>query len=70
MLDNLKILWHQGKQFIPDVTKAKVPGIFRGRPVITRQKVDEEALQEICPTRAIAGNPVRIDLGMRGSIPG
>ncbi len=63
MLDNLKILWHQGKQFIPDVTKARVPGIFRGRPVITGQKVDEEALQEICPTRAISGNPVRIDLG-------
>ena len=63
MLDNIKILWHQGKQFIPDVTKAKVPGIFRGRPVITKEKADETELIEICPTRAIAGNPVRIDLG-------
>ncbi|MGV8096154.1 MAG: hypothetical protein AB2L24_30240 [Mangrovibacterium sp.] len=63
MLDNLKILWHQGKQFIPDVTKARVPGIFRGRPVITKEKVDETALEEICPTQAIAGGPVRIDLG-------
>jgi len=63
MLDNIKILWHQGKQFIPDVTNAKAPGIFRGRPVITKEKADETALVEICPTHAIAGNPVRIDLG-------
>jgi Ni,Fe-hydrogenase III small subunit len=63
MLDNLKILWHQGKQFIPDVTKAEVPGIFRGRPIITRDKIDEEALLDICPTQAIAIHPVRIDLG-------
>ena len=41
MLDNLKIIYHQGKQFIPDVTTAKVPGIFRGRPVISPEKVDE-----------------------------
>lgn len=63
MIDNIKILWHQGKQFIPDVTTAKVPGIFRGRPVITRESVDEAALAEMCPTQAIAVNPVRIDLG-------
>lgn len=63
MIDNIKILWHQGKQFIPDVTTAKVPGIFRGRPVITRESVDEAALAEICPTQSIAVNPVRIDLG-------
>lgn len=63
MLDNLKILWHQGKQFIPDVTRAEVPGIFRGRPVIAGDPVDEDALQDVCPTRAIAGKPVRIDLG-------
>lgn len=63
MIDNIKILWHQGKQFIPDVTAAKVPGIFRGRPVITREKVDEAALADICPTGAIAQGPVRIDLG-------
>jgi Ni,Fe-hydrogenase III small subunit len=63
MLDNVKILYHQGKQFIPDVTSAKVPGIFRGRPVISLEKVDETELQSICPTGAISVSPVSIDLG-------
>jgi Ni,Fe-hydrogenase III small subunit/ferredoxin-like protein FixX len=63
MLDNLKILWHQGKQYIPDVTIAKVPGIFRGRPVISAERVNETELMEICPTNAISIDPVCIDLG-------
>jgi len=63
MFNNLKILYHQGKQFIPDVTTAKVPGIFRGRPVISTIKVDENELAEICPVNAIFANPVSIDLG-------
>jgi Ni,Fe-hydrogenase III small subunit len=63
MLDNLKILLHQGKQYIPDVTITKVPGIFRGRPVISTEKVNETELIELCPTNAISTNPVCIDLG-------
>ena len=63
MLDNLKILLHQGKQYIPDVTKAIVPGIFRGRPVISTEKVNENELLELCPTNAISAAPVCIDLG-------
>jgi Ni,Fe-hydrogenase III small subunit len=63
MLNTLKILYHQGKQFIPDLRKAKVPGIFRGRPEITAEVVDEKALADVCPTSAISINPVRIDLG-------
>lgn len=63
MLNNLKILYHQGKQFIPDVTTAKVPGIFHGRPVISTIKVDESELTELCPVGAISTNPVCIDLG-------
>jgi Ni,Fe-hydrogenase III small subunit len=63
MLDNLKILVHQGKQYIPDVTRAEVPGIFRGRPVISSVKVNETELAEICPTNAISADPVCIDLG-------
>lgn len=63
MLDNLKILLHQGKQYIPDVTKATVPGIFRGRPVISAEKINEDELVELCPTNAISSNPVCIDLG-------
>jgi len=63
MFNNLKILYHQGKQYIPDVTKAKVPGIFRGRPIITNELVDDELLAEICPTGALTGSPISMDLG-------
>jgi len=63
MINNLKILLHQGKQFIPDVTTAQVPGIFRGRPVISQEPVHEEELAAICPTGAIGTDPVSIDLG-------
>jgi Ni,Fe-hydrogenase III small subunit len=63
MLQNLKILWHQGKQYIPDVTTAKAPGIFRGRPVISNIRVDESELADLCPTKAISVKPVSIDLG-------
>ena len=63
MLENLKIMWHQGKQFIPDVRNVKVPGIFRGRPVISNAVVDELALIDLCPTHAIQNKPIAIDLG-------
>ena len=63
MFNNLKILFHQGKQYIPDVTTVKVPGIFRGRPIITIAKVDEEKLIQLCPMQAITGSPIAIDLG-------
>ena len=63
MFDNFKIVFHQGKQFIPNVQTAVVPGIFRGRPVISREKVDEDELIAVCPTGAITGNPVSIHLG-------
>jgi len=63
MFENLKIVFHQGKQFIPNVKTAIVPGIFRGRPVISVVKVDEEKLIALCPTDAITGNPVSINLG-------
>jgi len=56
-------MWHQGKQYIPDVTTSIVPGIFRGRPIISTVKVDEEWLMDICPTHAISIHPVCIDLG-------
>lgn len=63
MSSNLKILWHQGKQYIPDVTSATVPGIFRGRPLISVENVDETLLADVCPTGAISTHPVCIDLG-------
>jgi Ni,Fe-hydrogenase III small subunit len=63
MLNNVKIWLHQGKQFIPDVTVAQVPGPFRGRPVVSTERIDETELSAICPTDAIATHPVSIDLG-------
>lgn len=63
MLSEIKILYHNGKQYIPDVTKAEVQGIFRGRPVISNARADTLKLVSICPTNAILADPVRIDLG-------
>ena len=63
MFDNVKIVYHQGKQFIPDTANAKVPGFFRGRPVISLEKVNEAELVDCCPVDAIATSPVSIDLG-------
>ena len=63
MLDNIKILFRQGKQYIPDVTKAELPGIFRGRPEISNEIIDTSALVDLCPVGAIDSNPVSIDLG-------
>ncbi len=63
MIENIRILFHQGKQYIPDVTTVAVPGIFRGRPIITGSKLDEALVSEICPTNALTANPLSIDLG-------
>ncbi len=63
MIENIKILYHQGKQYIPNLRTVEAPGIFRGRPIIKLENVDNEALKDCCPTQAIAINPVQIDLG-------
>jgi Ni,Fe-hydrogenase III small subunit len=63
MFDTIKILYHQGKQYIPDLRKAKAVGIFMGRPEISYDDVDGNALPDVCPTGAIITGPVRIDLG-------
>ncbi len=63
MFENLKILLHQGKQYIPDLTQAEVPGIFRGRPIISNAEVDNKKLSDLCPTNAISAKPVCIDMG-------
>jgi len=62
MFSEIKILLRQGRQFIPDPTRAEVPGIFRGRPVITSTE-DTHSLVSLCPTGAISADPLRIDLG-------
>lgn len=63
IFEDLKILNRLGKQFIPDVTKPSLPGPFKGRPEISTEKVDEEALVALCPTQAISRAPVSIDMG-------
>jgi len=63
MFENIKIVFHQGKQYIPNPTTVEVPGVFRGRPIISCEKVNEAELVELCPTGAILGSPIRIDLG-------
>lgn len=63
MLDNIKIVYHQGKQYIRNTSTVKVPGIFRGRPVISTEKVNETELIGLCPVDAISASPVSIDMG-------
>jgi len=63
MFNNIKILFHQGKQYIPELSAPVLPPPFRGRPVISTQAVDEAALAALCPTGAILPSPCRIDLG-------
>ncbi len=62
MLDQLKILHRQGKQYIPDVTDVHLHQNFRGRPVITSKPVDESVFKDFCPLAAIEVSPVRINL--------
>lgn len=62
MLQEIKIIHHNGKQFIPDPTSAEVPAPFRGRPEINLEKVDENALVNCCPMNAISSNPISINL--------
>ena len=63
LLEDFKILKRLGKQFIPDVSKPQLPGPFKGRPEISSEKVDEDALVALCPTNAISKAPVSIDMG-------
>jgi Ni,Fe-hydrogenase III small subunit/ferredoxin-like protein FixX len=62
-LEEIKILSQHGKQYISDVSQPTLPDVFRGRPEISLQKVDEQALIDLCPTGSIMGAPVRIDMG-------
>lgn len=72
VFSEIKIMLHQGKQYIPDVTTAEVPGKFRGRPVIIAAGAEALAeteaavakqLVDLCPTGAIVDDPLRMDMG-------
>jgi Ni,Fe-hydrogenase III small subunit len=62
MFDQLKILYRQGKQYIPDVADVHLHQNFRGRPVISSKPAEEAVLAGCCPSAAIETSPVRINL--------
>jgi Ni,Fe-hydrogenase III small subunit len=66
MFKDIKILQQHGKQAIRDLRKVELPGIFRGRPVITMNVPEEEArfLASFCPVGAIScASGLSVDLG-------
>ena len=63
MRRELKILIHNGKQYIPDLKNVSLRPTFRGLPEISTAKVDEQALVAICPLGAISAGPISLDLG-------
>jgi Ni,Fe-hydrogenase III small subunit/Pyruvate/2-oxoacid:ferredoxin oxidoreductase delta subunit len=64
MFKTLKILKHQGKQFIPDLSNVTLPAIHAGMPEISGIACKEgcNVCAEVCPVNAIAIAPVTIDL--------
>ncbi len=63
MINEVKVIIHNGKQYIPDVRNVNLKAPFRGRPEISDVKVDEQAVADICPLGAIYTNPLRLDMG-------
>lgn len=63
MIKEIKAMYHNGKQYIPDVKNVKLRSPFRGRPEISTAKVDEQEVAKICPLGAIGINPISIDMG-------
>jgi Ni,Fe-hydrogenase III small subunit len=63
MIKEVNVILHNGRQYIPDLKNVKLRAPFRGRPVISAAKVDEQALVDICPLNAISVDPIRLDLG-------
>ena len=66
MNDAIKIRVLQGDPIIYDVKNASLPKLFRGLPKIEDKACLSgcRACAEICPTNAIAINPVSINLGL------
>jgi Ni,Fe-hydrogenase III small subunit/ferredoxin len=64
MLKSIRVRVSQGSQYIADLRRA-VPAGFRGRPRISDAPCADgcRACAEVCPTGAIALEPVRLDLG-------
>lgn len=65
MNQSLKIRILQGDPIIHDLRNAKVSNLFRGLPVIENKECISGCTEcsDVCPTKAISLNPVKIDLG-------
>lgn len=63
MFRSLSVVFHNGKQYIPDIRAARLSSPFRGRPVIRRVKADDKKIASFCPVGAIGTSPLSIDLG-------
>jgi Ni,Fe-hydrogenase III small subunit len=65
LFEELRIFQKHKTQFVADLRNAKVPGPFRGRPVIRKDLSQDEGLllSNLCPTGAIESTPFSIDLG-------
>ncbi len=64
MLDEVKILFRHGRQYIPDIEAASLTAPFRGRPVLTATDPETaRLLSENCPAGALTAMPFSIDIG-------
>ncbi len=63
MIKETKVIYHNGRQYIPDLKNVALEPPFRGRPEISMAEVDEQALVDICPLNAIHTNPISLDMG-------
>jgi Ni,Fe-hydrogenase III small subunit/NAD-dependent dihydropyrimidine dehydrogenase PreA subunit len=64
MLKAIQVRRSQGRQYVPDLRAAQ-PNGFRGMPIVGSQACADgcRACLDVCPSEAIALDPVRIDLG-------
>lgn len=65
MFKEIKILKQHGIQFVPDLRKAELTTLFRGRPVIDDSitETEEQFLIDLCPTNAFSQSPFQLDMG-------
>jgi Ni,Fe-hydrogenase III small subunit/NAD-dependent dihydropyrimidine dehydrogenase PreA subunit len=61
----LSVRLAEGQSVIPDIATASLPATFRGKPKIDSLRCPDGCAKcvEACPTGAISGNPLTIDLG-------
>jgi len=61
----LTVRMAEGQPVIPDITAATTPARFRGKPKLDPARCPDgcQVCVDVCPTGAIAANPLTIDLG-------